>query len=76
MVLKKQIKFCYVNVDNTIVSKLIKTKTNSKYLIGYSDEVRQPLVLILPKWMDMLKHLKLKMEIKIRTINWLVIRKI
>ena len=47
--LKKQIKFCYVNVDNTIVSKLIKTKTNSKYLIGYSDEVRQPLVLILPK---------------------------
>ena len=43
---KKANKFCYVNVDNTIVSKLIKTKTNSKYLIGYSDEVRQPLVLI------------------------------
>ena len=60
MVLKKQIKFCYVNVDNTIVSKLIKTKTNSKYLIGYSDEVRQPLVLILPKMSGYVRTLKIK----------------
>ena len=60
MVLKKQIKFCYVNVDNTIVSKLIKTKTNSKYLIGYSDEVRQPLVLTLPKMSGYVKTFKVK----------------
>ena len=58
--LKKQIKFCYVSVDNTIVSKLIKTKTNSKYLIGYSDEVRQPLVLILPKMNGYVKTFKVK----------------
>ena len=58
--LKKQIKFCYVNVDNTIVSKLINTKTNSKYLIGYSDEVRQTLVLILPKMNGYVKTFKVK----------------
>ena len=28
-----------VNVDNIIISKLAKTKTNSKYLIGYLDNV-------------------------------------
>ena len=27
-----------VNVDNIAVSKLVKTKTNSKYLIGYLDK--------------------------------------
>ena len=31
----KPIKIRDVNVDNTIISKLIKTKTNSKCLIGY-----------------------------------------
>ena len=28
-----------VNLDNIIISKLVKTKTNSKYLIGYLDEL-------------------------------------
>ena len=28
-----------VNVDNIVISKLLKTKTNSKYLIGYLDKV-------------------------------------
>ena len=27
-----------VNVDNIVISKLIKTKANYKYLIGYLDE--------------------------------------
>ena len=36
---KKPIKICDVNVDNIVVSKLIETKTNSKYLPGYLDEV-------------------------------------
>ena len=31
------------------MSKLIKTKNNSKYLIGYSDDVIRPLILILSK---------------------------
>ena len=26
-----------VNVDNIVISKLVKTKNNSKYLIGYLD---------------------------------------
>ena len=31
---KKSIKVWDVNVDNIVISKLVKTKTNSKYLIG------------------------------------------
>ena len=38
-----------VDVDNIVISKLIKTKKNSKYLIGYLDGVITPLVLMLPK---------------------------
>ena len=33
-----------VNVNNIVISKLIETKTNSKYLIGYLDKVIKPLV--------------------------------
>ena len=35
-------------VDNIVISKLIETKNNSKYLIGHLDEVIRPLDLILP----------------------------
>ena len=31
---KKSMKLSDVNVDNIVISKLVKTKTNSKYLIG------------------------------------------
>ena len=31
---KKPIKLWDVNVDNMVISKLLKTRTNSKYLIG------------------------------------------
>ena len=31
------------------MSKLVKTKTNSEYLIGYLDKAIRPLVLIMPK---------------------------
>ena len=68
MLQKKTLKIWDVNVDNIVISKLVKTKTNSKYLIGYLVKDIRPLVLIMPK-MDMLKHLKLKKEIKIKTIN-------
>ena len=63
---KKPIKNWYVNVDNIVTSKLIETKTNSKYLIGYSDKAVRPLVLIMPKMSGYVKHLKLK----IKTVNW------
>ena len=46
---KKPIKIWDVNVDNIVISKLIETKTNSKYLIGYSDKAVRPSVLIMPK---------------------------
>ena len=35
------------NVDNIVISKLVKTKTNCKYLIGIKvDKAIRPLVLI------------------------------
>ena len=49
MLQKKLIKIWDVNIDNIVISKLVKTKTNSKYLIGYSDKAIRPLVLIMPK---------------------------
>ena len=36
---KKPIKIWDVNVDNIVISKLIETKNNSKYLARYLDEV-------------------------------------
>ena len=34
---KKAMEICIVNVDNVVISKVVKIKTNSKYLIRYSD---------------------------------------
>ena len=47
--IKKTIKNWDVGVNNIVISKLIKTKNNFKYLIGYLDEVIGLLVLILRK---------------------------
>ena len=49
-----------VNIDNIAMSILIKTKSNSKYLIGYLDELIRPLVLILPKIKGYVKTFKIK----------------
>ena len=38
-VAKRPIKIWDVNVDSIVISKLVKTKTDSKYLIGYLDKV-------------------------------------
>ena len=46
---KRPIKICDVDVDNKVISNLVKTKTNSKYLIGYLDNAVRPWVLIMPK---------------------------
>ena len=70
MLQKKPIKIWDVNVDNIVISKLIETKTNSKYLIGIkSDKAIRPLFLIMPKMSGYVRHLKLKKEIKIKSIN-------
>ena len=44
------------------MSKLVETKTNSKYLIGYLDKAMRPLVLITPKMSGILRYLKLKIK--------------
>ena len=49
-----------VNIDNIVISKLVETKTNSKYLTRYSDKVKRLLVLILPQMSGFDKIFKLK----------------
>ena len=46
---KRPIKTWDVNVGNIVISKRIKTKTNSKYLVGYLDETIRALILKMPK---------------------------
>ena len=60
MLQKKPIKTWDVNVDDNVISKLVKTKTNSKYLIGYLDKPIKPLVLIMPKMRRYVKTFKVK----------------
>ena len=57
---KKHIKIRDVNVDNIAISKLVKTKTNSKILIEYLDKTIQPLVLTMPKISGYVKTFKVK----------------
>ena len=49
-----------VDVDSIIISNLIETKNNSKYLIGYLDKVIGPLVLIIPKMSGYVNTFKVK----------------
>ena len=57
---KKPIKIWDVNVDNQVISKLVKTKTNSKYLIGYLGKAIRPSVLIIPKMSGYVTTFKVK----------------
>ena len=57
---KKTMDICDVNVNIIIISNLVETKNNSKYLIGYLDEVTQALVLILPKMSGYVETFKVK----------------
>ena len=58
---KKPIKSWDVNVDNIVISKLIETKTSSKYLFGIkSDKTIRSLVLIMPKTNGYVKIFKVK----------------
>ena len=49
MLQKRPIKIWDINVDNIVISELVKTKTKSQYLIGYLDKTIRPLVLKMPK---------------------------
>ena len=47
---KKPSNIWHVNVDNIVISKFVKTKTNFNYLIEIKfDKAIRPLVLIMPK---------------------------
>ena len=56
----KPINIWDVNVDNIVILKLVKTKTNSKNLIGYLDKTIRPLLLIMPKMSRYFKTFKVK----------------
>ena len=60
MLQKKTIKTWDGNVDNIIISKLVKTKTNSEYLIRYLDKAIRPLVSIMSKMSGYVKTFKVK----------------
>ena len=57
---KRPIKIWDVNVDSIFISKLIKTKTNSKYLIGYLEKTIKLLLLIIPRMSGYVKTFKVK----------------
>ena len=57
---KKTNKIWYVNIDNIVISKLVETKTNSKYLTGYFYKVLRPLVSTFPKMYRCVKTFKVK----------------
>ena len=59
---KRPINICDVNVDHIVISKLVKTKPNSKYLIGYLDKAMRPLVLIMRKMSGHVKTFTVKEE--------------
>ena len=60
MVRKNPINIWDANVDNIVISKLVETKTNSKYLIGHLDKVIRALVLMLSKMSEYVKTFKVK----------------
>ena len=57
---RKPMKFRDVNVYNIVISKLVETKTNSRYLIGYSDKAVRQLILIMSKMSGYVKAFKVK----------------
>ena len=69
-VAKKLTKIWDVNVDNVLISKLVKAKT--KYLVRYFDEAIKPLVLIMCKISGYVKSFKVKDEDKDTAIKFIL----
>ena len=59
-VAKRPIKICDLNVDNAVISNVVKIKSNYKYLIGYLNKAIRPLILIMPKISGYVKTSKVK----------------
>ena len=59
-VLQKNIKIWDVHINNIVISKLIETKTNSKYLIVYLNKIIRSIVLITLKMSGCVKTFKVK----------------
>ena len=64
---KRKILFCTknyiiwdVNADDIVILKLVKTKANYKYLVGYLNEAIRPLVLIILKLSGYVKTFEIK----------------
>ena len=58
---KKPIKIGDINVDNIVISKLIETETNFKYLIAIKlNKTIRPLFLVMPKISGYVKTFKVK----------------
>ena len=64
IIAKKPLKTWNVDVNNLVISTLVETKTNSKYLIGYLNKVIRPLVLILSKMSWYVETFKVKDGVK------------
>ena len=60
---KFSIKICDVNLDNIVISKVVKTKINSMYLIVYLDKDIRPLVLIIPRMSGYVKTFNIEDKI-------------
>ena len=59
-VAKNGTKIWDVNIDNIVISKLVKTRTNSKYLVEYLDKAIKLLVSIMFKLSGYVKTFKAK----------------
>ena len=71
---KKTIRICNVYVNDIVISKLVETENNSKYLIGNLDKVIRPLVLILIKLNGYVKIFKVKVADKDKNKKHMVIK--
>ena len=57
---KSLVKIWGFNVDNIVLSKLVKRKTNYKYFITYLDKTIRQLVLLMPKISRYVETFKVK----------------
>ena len=62
----KPIKILNVNLGGIVISKLIETKANSNYLIGYLNKAIKSLALIMPKMSGCLKTFKRHKTFKVK----------
>ena len=58
-----------VDINNIVILKVVKT--NSRHLVGYLDNVIRPSLLMLRKMSRHVQIFKVKMEIKIKTVNFM-----